>query len=169
MAREPQLQVASLRHFDRQGAFVRLLSDIAGVTLPDRLRAVRSTADLRSEAIILAWRSPTETLMISAALTLIETLQAAAAVVTDGCIVDQRGGAWVFRAGGESVADLFARLGGHGAFPAMGESRRARLAEVAVLAVKVAPDETLLIVERTYGAHLMAAIRASAADLAIPL
>jgi len=36
---------------------------------------------------------------------------------------------------------------------------------VAVLAVKVQPEETLLIVERCYGPHLMAAIRISAADL----
>jgi hypothetical protein len=45
----------------------------------------------------------------------------------------------------------------------------ARLADVAVLAVKVQSEETLLIVERSYGPHLMAAIRVSAADLAIPL
>jgi sarcosine oxidase gamma subunit len=165
---EPRLHVASLRYFDRKGAFALLLRDITGVTLPDSL-VLRSAEDLTWGAIILAWRSPTETLMISAAPTLIETLQGAAATLTDGCIVDQRGGALVFRAGGEAVPDLFARLGGHGACPAIGESRRTRLAEVAVLAVKVQPEETLLIVERCYGPHLMAAIRASAADLTIPL
>jgi hypothetical protein len=165
---EPRLHVASLRYFDREGAFALLLRDITGVTLPDGL-VLRSAGDLTREAIILAWRSPTETLMISAAPTLIETLQGAAATLTDGCIVDQRGGALVFRAGGDAVPDLFARLGGHGACPAIGESRRTRLAEVAVLAVKVQPEETLLIVERCYGPHLMAAIRVSAADLTIPL
>jgi hypothetical protein len=166
---EPRLHVASLRYFDRQGAFARLLHDITGVTLPDCLRALRGTPDLTWEATTLAWRSPTETLMISAAPTLIETLQGAAATLTDGCLVDQRGGASVFRASGEAVADLFARLGGHGACPAIGESLRARLADVAVLAVKVQPEETLLIAERSYGAHLMAAIRVSAVDLIIPL
>jgi hypothetical protein len=166
---EPRLQVASLRYFDRQGGFAGLVHDITGMTLPDSLCALRSTEDRTWEAIILAWRSPTETLMISAAPTLIETLQGAAATLPDGCIVDQRGGALVFRASGEAVADLIARLGGHGACPARGESLRTRLADVAVLAVKVHPTETLLIVERSYGPHLMAAIRDSAADLAIPL
>jgi sarcosine oxidase gamma subunit len=168
VALEPRLQVASLRYFDARGAFARLLQDITGVPLPDSLRALGRTADLQSETIILAWRSPTETLMMSSA-PLIETLQGAAAAVTDGCIVDQRGGALVFRASGESVADLFARLGGHRACPALGEALRTRMADVAVLAVKVQPEETLLVVERSYAPHLIAAIRVSAADLAVPL
>jgi sarcosine oxidase gamma subunit len=167
---EPQLQVASLRYFDRQGGFAGLVQDITGMILPDSLCAVlRGAEDRTWEAIILAWRSPTETLMISAAPTLIETLQGAAATRPDGCIVDQRGGTFVFRASGESVADLIVRLGGHGACPRIGESLRTRLADVAVLAVRVQPEETLLIVERSYGPHLMTAIRVSAADLAIPL
>jgi sarcosine oxidase gamma subunit len=167
VALEPRLQVASLRYFDRQGAFSHLLHDIADLTLPDTLRAVRSAADAAAEAVVLAWRSPTETWMISEGPGVIERLQGAAATVTDGCVIDQRGGLLVFRASGESVADLFARLGGYGACPAIGESRRSRLADVAVLAVKVQPDETLLVVERTYASHLMHAIRVSAADLGI--
>lgn len=162
---EPRLHVASLRYFDRQGAFARLLHDVTGMTLPDSSRALRRAEDPTSAAIILAWRSPTETSMISAAQTLIETLQGAAATLTDGCIVDQRGGALVFSASGEALPDLFARLGGQGACPSTGASLRSRLADVAVLAVKVQPEETLLIVERCYGPHLMAAIRVSAADL----
>jgi sarcosine oxidase gamma subunit len=166
---EPLLQVASLRYFDRQGGVAGLVHDMTGMTLPDSLCALRSAEDRTWGTIVLAWRSATETLMISAAPTLIETLQGAAATLQDGCIVDQRGGALVFRASGEAVADLIARLGGHGSCPAIGESRRTRLADVAVLAVKVQPEETLLIVERSYGPHLMTAIRGSAADLAIPL
>jgi heterotetrameric sarcosine oxidase gamma subunit len=165
---EARLQVASLRYFDRQGAFAHVLQGIAGMILPDTLRALRS-AEETWEPIILAWRSPTETLMISAEQSLIETVQGAAATLADGCIVDQRGGALVFRASGEAVSDLFARLGGQGAGPAIGESRRTRLADVAVLALKVQPEETLLIVERSYGPHFMAAIRVTAADLSIPL
>lgn len=165
---EPGLHVASLRYFDAYGAFARLLHDITGVTLPESLRALRSAEDLTWEATILAWRSPTETLMISTSETL-ETLQGAAATLTDGCIVDQRGGALVFRARGEAVADLIARLGGQRACPSIGESLRTRLADVAVLAVKIDPTETLLIVERSYAPHLMAAMRVSAADLGVPL
>jgi sarcosine oxidase gamma subunit len=166
---EPRLQVASLRYFDRQGAFADLIHDMTGVTLPDCSRALRSAEHRTWEAIVLAWRSPTETLMIGAAPTLIDTLQGAAATLTDGCIVDQRGGALVFRCSGDAVEDLFARLGGHGACPAIGESLRTRLIDVAVSAVKVEPEETWLIVERSYGPHLLAAIGASAADLGIPL
>jgi heterotetrameric sarcosine oxidase gamma subunit len=165
---EPRVQVASLRYFDRQGAFARLVHDVTGVTLPDCLRALGRPADRTPEAIVLAWRSPTETLMIGAAPTLIGTLQRAATTLTDGCIVDQSGGALVFRARGEAVAELFTRLGGQGAGPAIGESRRTRLADVAVLAAKVQPEETLLIVERCYAPHLIGAIRISAADLSIP-
>jgi sarcosine oxidase gamma subunit len=164
---DPRLQVVSLRYFDRRGALAQLLPKIAGTALPDTLRAVRSEATW--DAVILAWRSPTETVMISAESGLIDTLQGAAAELADGCVVDQRGGACVFRAGGEAVADLFARLGGQRACPVIGESLRTRLADVAVLAVKLQPEETLLVVERTYAPHLMAAIRVSAADLAIPL
>jgi sarcosine oxidase gamma subunit len=166
---EPRLQIASLRYFDRQGGFAGLVRDITGVTMPDSLRALRSAGDLTREAVVLAWRSPTETLLIGAAATLIETLQSAAATLTDGCIVDQRGGTLGFRANGEAVANVFARLGGHGACPAIGESLPTRLADVAVSAVKVDPEETLLIVERSYAAHLIGAIRVSAADLRIPL
>jgi len=165
---EPRLYVASLRCFDRQGAFARAQLAITGVSLPDTLRALRTAEETR-EAIILAWRGPTETLMISAAEAPIETLQGATTTLTDGCMVDQRGGALVIRAGGEAVTDIFARLGGQGACPAIWESRRTRLADVAVLAVKVQPEETLLIVERSYAPHLMTAIRISAADLSIPL
>jgi len=165
---EPRLQVASLRYFDRQGSFAGRVHNITGMRLPDSLCALRSAEERTWEAIILAWRSPTETLMISAAPTLIETLQGAAATLPDGCIVDQRGGALVFRARGEAVAELFTRLGGQGAGPAIGESRRTRLADVAVLAAKVQPEETLLIVERCYAPHLIGAIRISAADLSIP-
>jgi heterotetrameric sarcosine oxidase gamma subunit len=161
---EPRLHVASLRYFDRQGAFASVLHEVTGLTLPDNLQALSSAANQAREAIVLAWRSPTETLMIGTSETL-ETLQGAATILTDGCVVDQRGGVLVFRAGGEAVADLFARLGGQGASPPIGESRRTRLADVAVLAVKVQAEETLLIVERSYAPHLMAAIRVSAADL----
>lgn len=166
---EARLQVASVRHFEANGAFAQLLRDMTGVRLPDRLRAVSSTADRRPDAVILAWRSPTETVMICSAPASIDKIQVAAATMTDGCIVDQRGGAMVFSADGARVSDLFARLGGLGACPALGESLRTRLAEVAVLAVKVRPEETLLIVERSYAPHLMAAIRVTAADLAVPL
>jgi sarcosine oxidase gamma subunit len=165
---QPRLQVASLRYFDASGTFAQVLHGITGMTLPGALRAL-CPEERTSESIILAWRSPTETLMISAAETLIETLQSATATLTDGCIVDQRGGALVFRASGEAVADLFARLGGPGAAPSIGKSLRTRLADVAVLAVKVRPEGTLLIIERSYAPHLMAAIRISAADLSDPL
>lgn len=169
VALRPQWQVASLRYFDACGDFAHLLLGMTGMTLPANLRALCSSADLQPEAVVLAWRSPTETLLITTAPNLIGTIQVAAASSTDGCIVDQRGGALVFGLSGESVPGLIARVGGQGACPAVGESLRTRMADVAVVAVRVLPEETLLIVERSYAPHLMAAIRVCAADLAIPL
>jgi sarcosine oxidase gamma subunit len=62
-----------------------------------------------------------------------------------------------------------AKTAGHGAMPAIGESRRTRLADVAVLIVKVQAEECLFVVDRIYAPHVMASIRVSAADLDVAL
>ena len=68
----------------------------------------------------------------------------------------------MLRAHGEGIPGLFARIGGQGTLPALGEARSSRLAEVPVLAIRVHPGEVLLIVDRVYAEHLKAWIRASA-------
>lgn len=64
---------------------------------------------------------------------------------------------------GARVAELLSRLGGS-APVALGEARRARLADVPVLAVCVHPTETLLVVDRAYAEHLRGWIDATLAD-----
>jgi sarcosine oxidase gamma subunit len=67
------------------------------------------------------------------------------------------------------VANLVAKTAGHGAMPAIGESRRTRLADVAVMIVRVQAEESLFVVDRMYAPHVMSSIRVSAADLDVPL
>ena len=161
----PQWHTAGLRYFAREGAFARMVSAATGLELPNELRAAHDADDAKEAVTLLAWRSPTETTLVTTDSGLLDSLQASAAALDDGCVIDQTGGLLVLRVRGPAVVDLLARKAGHGAPPAIGESRRVRFAQVAVLIVKVRTDEVLLIVDRIYAPHLMASIRASAADL----
>lgn len=167
LAPEPRLHAASLRYFEREGVFARLVQDAAGLKLPNE-RAAAHRAD-GAHLTIFAWRSPSETTLISSDAEWLDSLQSTAAAVDDGCIVDLRGGTWVFRARGNAVANIVARTAGHGAMPAIGESRRTRLAEVPVQMVKVQADGCLMIVDRIYAPHVLALLRQSAADLGTQL
>jgi heterotetrameric sarcosine oxidase gamma subunit len=161
---QPQWHTASLRYFTREGAFARMVSAATGLNVPGELRAEHA-ADDGHAVTLLAWRSPTETILATRDSELFDSLQTSAAALDDGCIIDQCGGLLALRAHGPAVQDLLASKAGHGAMPAIGESRRARFAEIAVLMVKVQADELLLIVDRIYAPHVMASIRASATDL----
>ena len=162
---QPQWHTASLRHFAREGAFARMVSAATGLNIPNELRAAHDADDAKQAVTLLAWRGPTETTLLTTDTGLFDSLQTSAAALNDGCVIDQRGGLLVLRAHGPAVVELLATKAGHGAMPAIGESRRVRFAEIAVLIVKVRADEVLLIVDRIYAPHLMASIRASAADL----
>jgi heterotetrameric sarcosine oxidase gamma subunit len=161
---QPQWHVASFRYFARDGAFTRMVSTVTGLDVPAELRAAHNGDDTKPAVTLLAWRSPTETMLLTRDAELLSSLQTAAAMLNDGSVVDQRGGLLVLRARGQT-APLVARKAGHGALPAIGESRRARFAEISVLMVKVQAEEILFLVDRTYAPHFMASIRASAADL----
>jgi heterotetrameric sarcosine oxidase gamma subunit len=162
---EPRLHAASLRYFERDGAFAQMVHDVTGLDIP-RDRGAAHRADVAKQiTTILAWRSPSETMLLTTELKLLDSLQTAAAELNDGCVVDQCGGILVFRARGAELANLVAKTAGHGAMPAIGESRRTRLADVAVLLVKIQADESLFVVDRIYAPHVMASIRATAADL----
>ncbi len=165
---EPRLHAASLRYFERDGAFTRMVQGVIGLEVPREGGAAHRADDAQS-LTILAWRSPSETALLTTELKLLDSLQTAAAALNDGCIVDQRGGMLVFRARGTEVANLVAKTAGHGAMPAIGESRRTRLADVAVLIVRVQAEESLFVVDRIYAPHVMASIRVSAADLDVAL
>jgi hypothetical protein len=157
---EEAMAVATLRYFDRAGPFAAALQAATGATLPGPLAAV----ELPGAQLILAWRSPTETLCIARNPARLAELIDRLAGAAEGCAVDLTGGIRIVRLTGARIADLLSRLGGATSVPATGEARRSRLADVAVLALAVRSEETLLAVERGHLAHLLAWIRETLLD-----
>lgn len=154
------MHVASLRYFDLNGAFVRAVDGALGTPLPGVQCATQVRPTDGVNPAILAWRSPTETVLLSADDAPLAALLTHTAAVNDGCVVNQTDGMTVLRAGGEGIADLFARMGGQGVLPNAGETRRSRLANVPVQAMQGHPGEVLLLIERVYAAHVLGWIRA---------
>lgn len=169
-AREPAALVhddrvpAALRYFDRTGPFSRTVRRVVGLELPDTGRA--SCATSPTGASILAWRSPTEAILLCEEAAAIDRLRTEVATHEDGCLIDLAGGASVLRGEGEALRELFASLGGQGMYPEIGAVRRGRLADVAVSVLKVRPGEILVVVDLMYREHLLNWVRAAAADLA---
>lgn len=164
---DPGLHLASLRYFDPNDVFSRSTQALLGVPLPGVCRAICAPEVASIDTTVLAWRSPTETLLLCDGPTVILQLQALVDSSNDGCVVDQTGGLLALRAQGEGITELFTRIAGHGTLPALGEARRSRMAEVPVLAIQVQLGEILLIVERVYAEHLMNWLRVSAADVEV--
>jgi hypothetical protein len=162
------LRIASLRYFDLAGTFVAALGSALGGPMPEPLRAVlRTMAGAGTEAadeLVLAWRSPTETLLLSHDALRFTSIAKQAADCADGCMVDQTNGVGAYTVTGARAPDLLVRLGSTAAIPALGEARSSRLAELTVTSICVRPGEILLLVERVYGRHLMGWIAATAGD-----
>jgi sarcosine oxidase gamma subunit len=173
------MQVASLRYFNPAGKFAGTVRERIGSALPQPLRAESTSlgsATMGGDAqFILAWRSPTEILLLSTdpgafgALekSLASTPNASATDVgaLDGCMVDQTGGLCPVRVSGRRAQDLLLRLGSGASIPAVGETRSSRLADLPVLTLCVQPGTLILLVERVYLAHLLGWMSATAADL----
>jgi len=157
---EEMMAVATLRYFDRAGAFADAVEAATGATLPEPLVA-RETADAQ---LILAWRSPTETLCLARSAAHLAKLSARLADAGGGCVVDLTGGIRIMRLTGLRVAELLCRLGGDTSVPAVGEARPSRLADLPVLALAVRGSETLLAVDRAYLPHLLAWVRETLLD-----
>jgi len=150
---EDTLQVATLRYFTRDGAFADAVRNATGMPLPAVLEA-------REEGqLILAWRSPTETLCVTRSAARLAELGARLAACPEGSMVELTGGLKIVRLTGLPIADLLCRLGGTASVPAPGEARRSRLADVPVLALSVRTGETLLLVDRAYLPHVLDWIR----------
>jgi hypothetical protein len=161
---DPGLQVASLRYFDTAGAFAGAVREIIGRPVPEPLHATQVEPPPNNAHFILAWRSPTETLLLCSDRVAFADLERRLAAAADGCMVEQTGGIRVLRVQGFRTRELFLRLGATTAIPSLGEARSGRLAEVHVLTACVQAREFLLLVERVYAAHLLEWIRATAAD-----
>jgi hypothetical protein len=157
---EEAMAVATLRYFDPAGPFAETVQAVTGAALPGPLAA----AELYGAQLILAWRSPTETLCIARSPARLAELIDRLAGAVEGCAVDLTGGVRVVRLTGTRIADLLSRLGGAASWPAAGEARRSRMADVPVLAVAVRNDETLLAVDRGHLAHLLTWIRETVLD-----
>jgi len=159
------LRIASLRYFHHAGRFAAAVREAVGRSLPEPLRAFQVGSAAQGSYAILAWRSPTETLLLSSDRAAFEELERRLAAAPDGCMVNQTGGIDILRVRGEKAGDLLLRLGAATAIPSLGEARSGRLAELRVLTACLAPKEFMLLVERVYANHLLEWIGATAADL----
>jgi sarcosine oxidase gamma subunit len=161
------MRVASLRYFDPAGNFADAAMGLIGRPLPQPLRADSATLVYQGgdAKFILAWRSPTETLLLSADRDAFAHLKDSLASVPDGCMVDQTGGLCALRVSGSKAGDVLLRLGSSASIPVVGEARSSRLADLQVLTLCVQPDTLILLVERVYLAHLLGWMSTTAADL----
>ncbi len=160
------IHAGSLRYFDAAEPPSTALVGVLGGPLPGALRAACHAVAGCADEIVLAWRSPTETLLVTrdaTALAAVERRMAALAAV--GCFIDMTGAVSVWEASGARTHDLLARLGDAAAIPALGEARTSRVAELAVMVICVHPERLLLAVERVYGEHLLDWMSETAADL----
>lgn len=159
------LLIGSLRYFDAQDVMAANLGALVGGSLPGPGAAIRHPIGSAGE-IILAWRSPTESFVITGAEAVFAQIsQRAAADRSAGYLVDQTGGFWIWELGGPRARDLLLRLGSAASIPAVGEARTSRIAELPVLAASVRPGTFLLVVERVLSEHLLAWIAETVADL----
>jgi hypothetical protein len=158
---EEGMAVAALRYFTPTGALAAAVRDTTGVMLP-RTLCVHET---HPRGMILAWRTPTETLCLTADATRLGTLATQLAGIDDGCLVELTGGLKMLRVAGLRTADLLCRLGGTASVPAPGEARCSRMADVPVLALSLRANETLLVVDRALLPHVLAWIRETLNDL----
>jgi len=158
-----EARVASLRYFDPGGRFGGALTQALGEPLPPVQRAAL-TGTGRDAEMLLAWRSPTETLLLCASATAFAELEQRLAGAGDGYLVDQTCGICVFRLQGERAAEFLQRLAASTAIPARGEARGGRMADLHVLTACVQAGEFLVFVERVYAAHLAQWLRDTAAD-----
>jgi sarcosine oxidase gamma subunit len=172
------LAIASLRYFDPSGPFAAEVGEVLAGPLPEPLHAHRRllratgvSAETSAEGtpkggseVMLAWRSPTETLLVTADAGCLTAVDKFAANRSDGCLVDQTGGILTLVVAGARAPDLLRRLGSTDAVPALGEARTSRLAELSVMSLCTRPGEILLLVERVYARHLFGWIRETVAD-----
>jgi hypothetical protein len=173
------IAVASLRHVDHAGAFAAATHGVLGCALPGT-----GEAKLTAARDILAWRSPTDTLLVCAGGSwdftaapvggwpygsadtsrTLEDIAAHTTGIIDGCLVDQTGGISVFVAEGPGTEALLSRLGGLGV-PVPGQSSVGRIADLTLCIFSIRAGETWMLVERVYADHLRGWIQATLADL----
>jgi heterotetrameric sarcosine oxidase gamma subunit len=178
---ERGIRVGALRYCNVATIGDAVMRALGGSVLPAPGRVLAATATATATATasaaardsvavgamtLLAWRSPTEILVLCPVDSsgVFDAVAAALEGMLDACFVDQSGGIWVLRLRGPRVADLLRRLGATTAVPRLGECRIGRLAEITVASLAVREGEVLLLVERLYADHLLGWIRETIAD-----
>jgi hypothetical protein len=161
------LEVASLRCFDSREAPPPVVIEASGGPLPGPLQAARREG--ARGPLMLAWRSPTDTMALAETPQALEPLAHAVAGAPGwGCLVNQTGGFRAWQVSGKRMRDLIVRVGSAASMPSAGESRTSRMAELPVLSMCVSEGEIILVVERVYEEHLLGWIAQTAADLSRP-
>jgi heterotetrameric sarcosine oxidase gamma subunit len=156
---ESTLSVGALRYLDAAALDGAPLARLGGV-LP------RAGELLETPNLVLAWRGPRETLVLSPAAEMLAALAATLADAERACLVDQSQGYRAVRLEGPRIRDLLVRLGSADCVPAAGQALQGRFAELPVMALALAGGATLLLVESVYAEHLRAWIQATRADFA---
>jgi hypothetical protein len=144
-----RIPTLSLRYFDANGAFAWGAGEIFGRRLPDPLEAWEIT----EPPVRIAWRSPTETLLLGQSAEFFGAFDGLASS-PDGCVVDMTGAFSLIRCSGTQVGEVIARLGGPGILPGRGQARRGRFAELPALALCVRNGEYEILIEHDYADHL---------------
>jgi sarcosine oxidase gamma subunit len=158
------LKVGSLRYFDAAEITAANIQNLIGGPLPAPLKAVRY-ATAASHDLILAWRSPSETWLLTPDAAGFEAIVLGMSTYeTAGCLIDQTGGLWPWQVSGARTRDLLLRLGSVASIPALGEARVSRVADLPVMALCVHEGQIILVVERVYSEHLLRWIGETAAD-----
>jgi hypothetical protein len=159
-----EFKVASIRYFDAAGPLADR-RELFGGPVPAPLEAVRYPIGQSQGNLILAWRSPTETILMTADGAAFAALNASMAELnTAGCMVEQTGGLWPWQVTGARTRDLLLRLGSAASIPSLGEARSSRVAELPVMALCVEIGKIILLVERVYSDHLLKWIGETAVD-----
>ena len=149
---DPSVRIASLRYYDPHGTFAAALLPL-GLALPRPLRCVVAGSAAGS-VDILAWRSPTETVLICDSVPRFDRLRRALPAADEGCLIDQTHGRRLIRLHGAAARSL-AHLGSGFAEIEVGAVRIGRMADVAVLACRPCAEVWLLIVDRLYLDHFI--------------
>ena len=153
------LHMASLRHF-ALAPLAALLQETTGAGLPGNQQACQGA----DGEVTLAWRSPSETLLLSGAAEVLQRLSEKLAGSNEACLLDLSAAFKVVRLSGPRSSDLLCRLGGTAAIPGVGEAHRGRLCDVPVMALSVSEGETWLVLDRAYLPHVLGWIAATLAD-----
>ena len=62
---QPRFHAASLRYFEPDGAFTRMVRSATGLNVPTVLGATHGTDAAEQSVTLLAWRSPNETTLLT--------------------------------------------------------------------------------------------------------